>query len=285
MQAETIWELRIKDIASIAEALSLAVEELQATGLAEETLIDEQRSDMVLWFDAVEDLEALKLRVQSCLEKYNYQQLDWHLSPVAENWETAWQEHWKGMAIGEKLWVRPSFCAASEDPHRIDIVLDPGMAFGTGQHETTRLCLIAIERLCAQTAYHSMLDMGCGSSLLAIAAAKLGVQACLGIDMAEDAVSASQENACLNHVCLELALADRVPEQQFDLVVANILASPLKAMAEDLAACTKQTLVLSGLLRAQAAELQTLYEQQGLQSDELLYEGDWACIIMHRPKA
>ena len=150
---------------------------------------------------------------------------------------------------GQRLWVRPSFCQPPHDG-RIDIVLDPGMAFGTGTHPTTQLCLEAVERVCVEMPPATVLDMGAGSGILAITALKLGAGSALAIDMEEESVEACQTNAAINDVKLDTKLDDVPPNKTFNLVVANILAAPLVWMAKELTACVRDHLVLSGLRKS-----------------------------------
>ena len=199
------------------------------------------------------------------------------LKLLNDDWETAWQRDWHGMPIGKQLWVRPSFCeAAPED--RIDIVLDPGMAFGTGQHATTRLCLETIERVCQESPPDSMLDMGAGSGLLAIAAGKLGAKGIVAIDNDPISVEASRVNAEINGVELESLLGDTPPHQTFELVAANILAGPLIDMAPALARCVGKRLVLSGLLREQMEAVAAAYVAAGMKLDRSDTLDEWASL-------
>ena len=161
---------------------------------------------------------------------------------------------------------------------RIDIVLDPGMAFGTGTHPTTQLCLQAVERICEQHPPATVLDMGAGSGILAIAARKLGAHAALCIDMEEESVEACDSNAAINHVGLEARCDDTPPQQVFSLVVANILAAPLVWMAKELSACVGDRLVLSGLLTTQVDDVAAAYIAEGLQEVRRDVLGEWASV-------
>ena len=177
--------------------------------------------------------------------------------------------------------MRPSFREPPTDG-RIDIVLDPGMAFGTGQHATTCLCLAAIERACAGSPPASLLDMGAGSGLLAIAAGKLGVQRIVAIDYDPISVEAAAVNAGINGVALESRLGDTPPAEVYALVVANILAGPLIDMARGLAACTGRRLILSGLLVEQVGAVKAAYEAENLSVDRVDHDGEWAAIELLR---
>jgi len=282
MQAGKCLELRISaDFMSEDDFFTFA-ELLGALGISLETDAKSGISTHIAWFDAEPDeqRQRAKITAAALLAKVPAKAVSFN-SLAEQDWATAWQKDWHGQPVGDSLWVRPSFCAASTDG-RIDIVLDPGMAFGTGTHSTTRLCLQAIERICRDETPASILDMGAGSGLLAIAALKLGVTSALAIDMEEESVAACHENAAINAVSLEARLACIPPEGAFDLVVANILAGPLIDMAQALSACVGRTLVLSGLLVSQAESVSKPYLDAGLHIERSDSEGEWMAITLKR---
>ena len=151
--------------------------------------------------------------------------------------------------------------ARTPDGNAVNLQLDPGLAFGTGSHPTTRLCLKWLDT--QLKGGESVLDYGCGSGILAIAALKLGAGSAIGVDIDEQAIRASKDNAAQNNVDAQFYLPDGLPQGQFDVVVANILANPLRMLGEMLAARTKQggRIVLSGLLDEQVEELSGIYSQ------------------------
>jgi len=253
----------------------------EAEGTASEQDIDRDINHYVAWFSINEQQTfkqcRIQLEIQAALLGTPPEQI--YIQALRDDWETAWQESWHAQEIGQNFCVRPSFC----DPiaHKIDIILEPGLAFGTGQHQTTRLCLCAIETLLQQTHINSMLDMGAGSGLLAVAAAKLGVTDIEAIDMEADSVAACKDNAKANHVHFNATQNHIPPERQFDLVVANILANPLIQMAPALANCVEQYLILSGLLQTQVDMLVTAYEAHGLALQEISHEDEWVSLLFH----
>ncbi|MDR0634039.1 MAG: 50S ribosomal protein L11 methyltransferase [Azoarcus sp.] len=176
---------------------------------------------------------------------------------VAEqNWVQLTQNQFAPLRIGERLWIVPSWHEAP-DPDAINIQLDPGMAFGTGSHPTTHLCL---EWLCENVRPGcSVLDYGCGSGILGIAAARLGAKAVLGLDIDEHALETARDNAARNGVAdaLRTQRPDTPLEATFDLVVANILTNPLCALAPAIAARIADggRVALSGVLEQQAAQV------------------------------
>ena len=174
---------------------------------------------------------------------------------VAEqNWVQLTQSQFDPIRITDRLWIVPSWHEAP-DADAINIELDPGMAFGTGSHPTTRLCL---EWLCeAVVPGCSVLDYGCGSGILGIAAAKLGAGEVVGIDIDEKAVDAARDNAARNHAALRLQHSAVPVGDAFDLVVANILTNPLCVLAPAISARVAPggRVALSGVLETQAAQV------------------------------
>ncbi|GAB4168296.1 MAG: 50S ribosomal protein L11 methyltransferase [Rhodocyclaceae bacterium] len=175
-----------------------------------------------------------------------------------QDWVRASRDQFAPIHVGGRLWIVPSWIDPP-DPHALNIVLDPGLAFGTGSHATTRLCL---EWLIEHApAAGTVLDYGCGSGILAIAAAKLGADRVLAVDIDQQALDAAAGNAVRNGVAIEVAHSSKRIAAEFDLVVANILAKPLQLLAPALCArlAPGGRLALSGVLEAQAASVQDAY--------------------------
>ncbi len=259
------------------EAFTLLAESQHAVGLSLESDFDSGVETHVAWFEVAEDeqLQRAQLSAAALLAGASSSQVQLNL--LGDDWETAWQKNWHAMPVGKHLCVRPSFCEPLSGDY-IDIVLDPGMAFGTGQHPTTKLCLEAIERVCHEAAPESMLDMGAGSGLLAIAAGKLGAKGIVAIDNDPISVEASRVNAGINGVTLESLLNDTPPDRTFDLVVANILAGPLIEMAPKLAKCVGSHLILSGLLREQVDAVSQAYISEGMKIIRTDALEEWASV-------
>lgn len=175
-----------------------------------------------------------------------------------QDWVRVTQSQFEPIHIGEHIWVVPSWHDAPE-PDAVVLELDPGLAFGTGSHPTTRLCMEWLEQH-VQSGERT-LDYGCGSGILAIVAKKLGAGETVGVDIDPNAVEASRYNAERNHVEATFALPDDAPEGTFDLVVANILSNPLKLMSAMLCARVRPggRLILSGVLERQAEEVAAAY--------------------------
>jgi ribosomal protein L11 methyltransferase len=184
--------------------------------------------------------------------------------PVAEqDWVRATQAQFAPIRIADGLWIVPSWCEAV-DPSAINLALDPGLAFGTGSHPTTRLCLKWLAR--ELTTGDSVLDFGCGSGILAIAACRLGAARVVGTDIDPQALSASRANAERNGVAASFLPSDRLAVDEakpFDLVVANILTNPLMLLAPALAGHVRNggRIVLSGILESQADAVVAVYRR------------------------
>lgn len=194
-------------------------------------------------------------------------------------WERAWMDDFSPMQFGERLWIIPSWSEAP-DPAAVNLKLDPGLAFGTGTHETTALCLQWLDG----TDLHNktVLDFGCGSGVLAIAALLLGADDTTGTDIDPQALIASHDNAHNNGVAesLTLFLPEQMPlDYQCDVLVANILAGPLVELCELLAGYCRPggKLALSGILSEQADSVRTAYEPW-FELNPITQQGDWVRI-------
>lgn len=180
-----------------------------------------------------------------------------------KDWVREWMDHFHPMQFGERLWICPSWRDVP-NPDAVNVMLDPGLAFGTGTHPTTALCLQWLDGL--DLAGKTVVDFGCGSGILGIAALKLGAARVIGIDIDPQAIQASRDNAERNGVAdqIELYLPEDQPQDvEADVVVANILAGPLRELAPLIAGHGKagSLMALSGVLESQAPELETIYGQ------------------------
>ncbi len=178
-----------------------------------------------------------------------------------KDWVRAWMDHYKPMSFGEHLWICPTHMTPP-DPKAVTVMLDPGLAFGTGTHPTTALCLKWLSDHKDQIKNQNVIDYGCGSGILAIAAKMLGAKACFGTDIDPQAVTATFLNAERNHVEITCALPDKFIAPRAHIVLANILAGPLVALAPVLADLTlsKGHLVLAGLLERDALLVKDAYQ-------------------------
>ncbi len=193
-----------------------------------------------------------------------------------QDWVRLAQSQFAPIQISSRLWIVPSW-HTPPDPHAINIVLDPGLAFGTGSHPTTRLCLRWLDEHIKGG--EAVLDYGCGSGVLAIAAIKLGASRAFGVDSDPQAVLAGQANAEQNHVRAAFYTPQAVPQFQADVVLANILANPLKLLAPLLADATRGggVLVLSGILADQARDVENAYSDW-FDMHQTCEEQGWVCL-------
>jgi len=173
-----------------------------------------------------------------------------------QDWVRATQAQFEPIRVDEGLWIVPSWCSPPE-PAAINIAIDPGLAFGTGSHATTRLVLRWLAHHLEAGQY--VLDYGCGSGILAIAAVRLGAGEAWGVDIDPQALIAARDNAAKNGVAASFYSPDATPERQADLLVANILANPLVVLAPLLASLCDGRIALSGVLEAQADEVLAAY--------------------------
>lgn len=213
-------------------------------------------SRLTALFDAAVDAEAALAKAAACLDE----SVPAHRRAVIADvdWVRETQAQFVPIRVTDRLWVVPSW-REPVDPGAINIVLDPGLAFGTGSHPTTLLCLRWLAANVERGA--SVLDYGCGSGILAIAAAKLGAGVVTGVDVDPQAIAASRANADANGVVAEFCSPDRLTVERVDIVVANILANPLELIAPLLAGRVRADgrIVLSGILEPQADRVAAAY--------------------------
>ena len=258
---------RLADALMEHGALSAVIEDAYAGTENEQAIFGEpgmpteqiwQQSKVIALFGEHDEAAAVvKAAAQECGLKdlsYDSETLE------DQDWVRLTQSQFDPIQISERLWITPSWHKAPAG-NAVNLQLDPGLAFGTGSHPTTRLCLKWLDT--QLKGGESVLDYGCGSGILTIAALKLGAGSAVGVDIDEQAIRASNGNAAQNNVQAHFYLPDGLPQGQFDVVVANILANPLRMLGEMLAARTKQggRIVLSGLLAEQSEELGEIYSQ------------------------
>ena len=214
-----------------------------------------------------------------------------------QNWMEAWKQHYRPILIGERLVIVPAWME-SPDPNRVAIKIEPGMAFGTGTHPTTQLCLELIEGWFTQSEIPNpkskIIDIGCGSGILSIAALKLGASQALGVDIDAESITNSRENAATNGAGAELVLGlgsvqeildGQFPFKQAPLVVANILAPVIVRLFQaGLASLIDAdgAVILSGILFEQEQSVIEAGQAQGLRLNERRQLGDWVALTMSR---
>jgi ribosomal protein L11 methyltransferase len=200
-----------------------------------------------------------------------------------QDWERSWMDNFQPMRFGRRLWIVPSWHVAPE-PGAVNLLLDPGLAFGTGTHPTTALCLEWLDGQQLQDT--QVLDFGCGSGILAIAALLLGARQAVGTDIDVQALEASRDNAQRNGIADErfpVYLPGDLPVQQADVLVANILAGPLVNLAPQLSSLVRPggLLALSGILAEQGEEVATAYAED-FELDPIANRDGWVRISGRR---
>lgn len=199
-----------------------------------------------------------------------------------EDWSESWKAFFHVEKVSERVVIKPSWEAYTPSAGEVVIELDPGMSFGTGNHATTRACLRFIDRLSGEHPGVTCLDLGCGSGILSIAAARLGMNRVTAIDNDADAVRIARENCVVNGVgeqvhCLVGDLATWRPDHTYDVVVANILAGVLCRFADTVTGCVAPggKLVLAGILREQYPEVKACFAGVGFREVGNLTEEEW----------
>lgn len=219
--------------------------------------------------------------------------LDQSVAEVAD-WDTSWKKFFKPIQVSERIVVRPSWETGGTPPGTLPVIVDPGIAFGTGKHPSTKLCIRALESEVlfpteerpAKRVF-SLLDVGTGSGILAVAAAKLGVPRVLGIDVDKQAVIAAKSNVEHNEMEKRVEISDeRIDDiiEVFDVVMANIVAETLIANKEHLVnrLASNGTLILSGLLRNQGAWLKDEFLSMQLSFVGALHDDDWCALVFEK---
>ncbi|HET7167754.1 MAG TPA: 50S ribosomal protein L11 methyltransferase [Candidatus Limnocylindrales bacterium] len=270
--------------------------ELVDEGLAAQ--VDPSRPAIVRGYVPARDASAAEAATAEVAEALGHLQA-FGLRPIGElrtrvvheaDWAEAWKAHFPVLRVGRRLVIRPTWRRHRSAPDDVVLALDPGMAFGTGLHPTTRLCLAALEGLAddGTLAGARVLDVGCGSGILAIAALRLGAARAVGVDTDPIAIEATLANARRNHVARRLrAQRGSLPSDggPFEVVLANLIAGllvPLAPLLRDELA-TGGALLASGIFVDREVEVRGAFEAAGLAIDGRSAEGDWVALAARRP--
>lgn len=265
IETESQLAERLADALIEVGALSVTIEDALAGTAYEEAIFGEpgektgqlwQHSRVVTLFK--DDVDVTQLIAALC-HQHGLMLPSFTVETVPEqDWVQATQAQFEPISISPRLWIIPTWHTPPV-PEAINLQLDPGLAFGTGSHPTTRLCLEWLDNHI--TGNEVVVDYGCGSGILAIAALKLGAIRAIGVDIDAQALQASHNNAKQNGVSAEFYLPDQIPSIKCDMLLANILANPLRMLAGLLAGYVKKKgkIVLSGILTDQAEELTEIY--------------------------
>ncbi|WP_193166080.1 50S ribosomal protein L11 methyltransferase [Microbulbifer hainanensis] len=279
LRVDTSRELaeKIEDALLFAGAVSVTLQDnadqpILEPGLGETPLWEETRITGL--FDAEVDTAVAEAKAASflceLLPNARWEQLE------DKDWEREWMSHYKPIQCGDNLWICPSWCEPPE-PDAVNLLLDPGLAFGTGTHPTTFLCLQWLAQ--QDLAGKSVIDFGCGSGILGIGALLLGAERAVGTDIDPQALIASRDNAQRNGLDPDrfpVYLPEQMPQEAVDIMLANILAGPLVELAPQLTALTRigGRLCLSGILASQAEAVKAAY-RQWIDFDEDGQREDW----------
>ena len=240
-----------------------------------------QATRVVGLFEADSDIPAVLTYLQQQLEPEPLP--PWHLNPLEDrDWVRAWMENFQPMRFGERLWICPSGYTPPE-PEAVNILLDPGLAFGTGTHPTTAMCLSWLDAHPPRDL--AVIDYGCGSGVLAVAACKLGARHVAGVDTDPQALLATYDNAQKNQVsdCIEANLPADFHSQPVALLLANILAGPLLSLAPRFSELVEPTghIVLSGIL-AEQVEMVMQHYRTHFDIHVFAQQEDWVCLAGQR---
>lgn len=291
-------EITVRVAAADAEAACDAVRALTAAdvwierpftqpNLESDALVDNAAPAIVHVYVPMERTSGMGERMQAAMRASGVAATIDERAVDEEDWAESWKEHFHVERFGERLVVVPSWRTFDPQPSDVVLTLDPGMAFGTGQHETTRMCLEAIERLVMPGA--RVLDVGCGSGILSVAAARLGASDVVAVDVDENCVRITADNAHANGAGATIHTRqgslgaswpfDGAPVG-FDVVVANIIAPVIVAMARELIAALAPggRVVASGIIGEREAETCAALEAAGARIDSVRAMGDWRCI-------
>lgn len=307
MLANSWWQLEVKTPNNKAETLGTRLIEAGALGIEERPIPTEEHEEPASSKHYIEPQnEWVQEKIPTikgdlCLlvayfdEEYQQDLVDPVLEGLGfegpyhwvkhrdDGWSTRWKEFFRPIEIGQNLVICPTWETYEPTEEQQILWIEPGMAFGTGQHATTRSCLVLIERYLNDT--KKLFDVGCGSGILSLAALLLGVEEVVGIDIDADVIPIAEENAEKNGLLAKCDFSARAIEdvkEQYPFVVANIQAHILTPMAEELRRVVEPggLLLLSGILDTQIDEIRETFEALELQSVETVHDEEWCSILL-----
>lgn len=271
-------------------ALEQEVREIARIDLIDEALLQKNRDEGVIHV-YISPEESPKEAVSFLSERLNAEQIPHEItceSCAEEDWLHNWKQYFHPIPVGERLLIRPTWRGEYDPQERVVLNLDPGLAFGTGTHETTRLCLTALERY--MNAGARVLDVGCGSGILAVASLLLGAGRAVGVDIDELAVKTAKENAALNQVedRFEAICGDLTEKVsgKYDVVFANIVADAVILLSKDIAGFLKDgaVYIMSGIIDTRVQDVTQALEGR-FEIMEKLAENGWYCLVAKKIKA
>ena len=282
-------QIRFTCAAAVQEALEDGLMDVGALSVtyqdaADQPILEPGLNETPLWdallVSALFNADINVVATLALLELVLAKPLPAHKIEIVEDkdWVLEWMDAYKPIQFGERLWICPSWCDVP-DKDALNIMLDPGLAFGTGTHPTTAMCLRALDKM--DLSGKTVIDYGCGSGILAIAAILLGAKSVVCVDNDPQALKATRENAQRNNIDeaqLQVYLPDDEPQDATDLVLANILAGPLVELSAKLMALTNANgkIMLSGLLNEQRDVIIAAYH--AVQFSDFHTENEWLCL-------
>jgi ribosomal protein L11 methyltransferase len=276
---------------SLAEAVSDRLFDLGALSVSfedegDQPLFEPKPGETPIWrdtrviglFEEAVDIDEVRTELADAFQEGAFS--GWRVDEIQDQaWERAWLEHFKPMQFGEKLWVIPTGFEPPTQEDAVCVHLDPGLAFGTGTHPTTALCMQWLDGVDVKG--KSVVDFGCGSGILAIAALLLGAESAVATDIDPQALTATADNALKNGVEAKVfcCLPEKMPKIKADILLANILSNPLIELSGLIASYVRSggRLALSGILREQAEGVWQAYEPYFI-LDEPVFQEDWTRI-------
>ena len=304
--SETWLEIACEVPADLADILATYLTELSGSGVCIENLnvdafspaeiIHSTNRTIKVYFTSSDDISARLKNIAAFLDKMAAQTPGLSLpKPVlsevsSEDWSTSWKAHFKPLRIGRRLLIVPSWEEAHPNPDDIILHLDPGMAFGTGGHETTRLCLEMLEQIMDDLPTGlapTVLDLGTGSGILAMAAAHLGAGSIRAVDIDPQAVEVARENLAINDLAERVQCCSTPLEsltEKYDIILANILAEELVRLAPQLTErlAEEGKLILSGILAEKESLVRNGFSDWPLEYCETRRQGEWVAMLYRK---
>jgi len=275
-----------------AKAFRLAAEANQYLDYADDGLAESYGPDVVIkaYYPEGTEAEELLARIHRKTDELSRHMdvgpgtIRWQVRDDAE-WKDNWKAYFKPFQFTDKIVIKPSWEAYSPRDGQIVIELDPGMAFGTGTHETTRMCAVLGEKYLNPG--DRVLDLGCGTAILSLVAAKLGAGSVLAVDIDEAAVQTAQQNVINNgeaqRIEVRKGVLDDIPHQPFDLILINIIADVILSLTGSIRNYThgNTRIILSGIIRSRRDEVVSAWEAEGFRLMEEEKMGEWVALAFH----
>ena len=274
------------------EAFRQVLENNRYLDYADDGLIDSYGTNVIIKAYFSEDRDALKLSDEiraSLLEMKEYLDTEPGIVKYAlrddVEWKDTWKQYFKPFQFTENIVIKPSWEEYIKKPGDIVIELDPGMAFGTGTHETTRMCAILGEKHIRTG--DDVLDLGCGTAILALSAVKLGAKAALAVDIDDSAVKAARQNVENNNESHKIKVIQgelhQLPQKPYDLIYINIIADIILSLSDEIKNYVgKDTrILLSGIIKSRCDEVKKVYESIGFTLVEEMTQGEWVAMVFH----